>query len=945
MLLRRNLWAVVGLIGIAQAQYVNTTETPSPTPELGDDRKSNPTPTPKPNTCEASTVTLPAPYCHPTTVTLPAPYCHPTTVTCYVTLDKYHHYDRLCIYNSDQRRDLNSNSNLDVGRIYYSKDNREADGNGETDGNGKADKDREADVCHHSYRGDNHNHNNHGNFSHNKCGDDVLSVQCYNHQFLWLPCHNYSLENDNVDYYNQNSNYGPNNDNDDQYRPNHVHDDEKYHFHDVISIHCHQRPYDMENFDHYHRLNIQNYKYLDSPNNDNYDRDGDFHIHICDHLLNNIDQVYVRLLFAPCIAIGFFYTRFELPFQLYCLALTAPSFRSYPFTVISDHTTTTTVYSFSTYTTVSTSLSTLTSKITDTTTATAIETSKITDTTTATATETSRITDTTTEAATAIETSKITDTTTATAIETSKITDTTTATDTATDTSFITDSTTTTTTSISTLLFTTTTTLPASTVTTSISGSLTTITIPPITETTTSTSLITLPGVVTTLPGIVTTLPGQVTTLPGVVTTLAGVVTTLPGQVTTVPGLVTTITAPGPTVTIPPVFNTITVPGPTVIGPGVTVTVNGLVVCPKPTNTPGVVVTPQDSGPNALWGCSPGYVCDLPKPAGCTVFADPPDYDFLCDAKYCIPSPPFPTVVWPKGETSYYPITEGYFNLNPQAFGLDFTIFVTNVVVITVTGKHGKETVQTVTTGDYSSQASLTHFGSTDIPTSTLVITPSITPTTYAAATGSAHAHWKKARDVIHLLKRDDTIVPAVCYATCNNCYIEAQSVGLSPELCATGSAFRSSYEACQQCVQSSDPTTATDPLKVYVEPKFAKFVDFCAAQAPIPVLQSTSTATVIPVPATQSVVVATETAPTPTISVAITSQVPAVTSTPAAITSQVPAVTSTPVPIPTTTSSSPPTTTSALVQVTGNMAAGSRQSSFTMMVSVLFFSIMAVFL
>ncbi|KAH7314231.1 hypothetical protein BKA65DRAFT_118743 [Rhexocercosporidium sp. MPI-PUGE-AT-0058] len=538
---------------------------------------------------------------------------------------------------------------------------------------------------------------------------------------------------------------------------------------------------------------------------------------------------------------------------------------------------------------------------------------------------------------------------------------------------------------VSTLLFTTTTTLPASTVTSSISGSLTTVILPPITETTISTSLITLPGVVTTLPGVITTLPGQVTTLPGIVTTLPGVittlpgvvttitapgatvvslvtlpgqVTTLPGQVTTLPGLVTTVTAPGPTITLPPVLNTITVPGPTVVGPtvvgpGVTVTVGGLVVCPKPTNTPGVVVTPQNTGPNALWGCSPGFVCDLPKPAGCTLFADPPDFDFLCDAKYCIPSPPFPIVDWPEGETSYYPLTEGYFNLNPQAFGLDFTIFVTNVVVITVTGKHGKETLKTITTGDYSSQASLTHFGSTDIPKSTLSITPSITQESYLIATASAHAHWKKALDVMHLLKRDDTIVPAVCFAQCNNCWLEAQSVGLSPELCSAGSAFLSLYESCQSCVAENGDAVKLS-LQVYVEPKFAKFVDFCEAQTPIAVTLAPTTsttpvtATVLPVPVTQSVVVATETAATPTVSVAITSQVPAVTSSspvPIPTTTSSSPPTTTPNSPPTTTSSSPPTTTSGLVQITGNMAAGSRQSPFAMMVSVLFFSIMAVFL
>ncbi|EKD15359.1 glycoprotein X [Drepanopeziza brunnea f. sp. 'multigermtubi' MB_m1] len=436
-------------------------------------------------------------------------------------------------------------------------------------------------------------------------------------------------------------------------------------------------------------------------------------------------------------------------------------------------------------------------------------------------------------------------------------------------------------------------TLPAQT--TTLSGQITTL----------PASTITLPGQITTLPGAIisftasgeiTTLPGQITTLagsvstrtlPGLVTTLAGTVctilgpyptitisgatsvsmsklpehvTTLSGQIvtlpgatslSTIPGIVSTIAGPpGPTLTLPPVLSTTLIPGSTIINPGPSVTASSLVICPKPTNLPGVAVTPQDKGPNALWGCSPGYVCNVPKPAGCDIFADPPDYDYLCDAKYCIPSPLFPVVTWPKGETAYYPLTEGYFNLNPQAFGLDFTIFVTNVVVITVAGKYGN--LETITeAGQYSSQSS------------------AYTPI------NSAHAHWKKsreehvqareawvqARDTLHLLKRDASVAPAVCFAQCNNCYIEAQSVGKSPALCAADSAFRSYYEGCQSCV-ASNSATPEESLAVYVEPKFAEFTGYCDAQAPpIPVLDGSFTSTVpvtrteTPLPVTVSVV------------------------------------------------------------------------------------------
>ncbi|KAH9214953.1 hypothetical protein DL95DRAFT_446140 [Leptodontidium sp. 2 PMI_412] len=81
---------------------------------------------------------------------------------------------------------------------------------------------------------------------------------------------------------------------------------------------------------------------------------------------------------------------------------------------------------------------------------------------------------------------------------------------------------------------------------------------------------------------------------------------------------------------------------------------------------------------------------------------------------------------------------------------------------------------------------------------------------------------------------RDDTVVPAVCYATCNNAYVEAEAGGLSPALCAPGSPFSLAYEACSSCVIANSDGSAVS-TQVYVQPQFAPFVDFCAAQTPVP--------------------------------------------------------------------------------------------------------------
>lgn len=440
------------------------------------------------------------------------------------------------------------------------------------------------------------------------------------------------------------------------------------------------------------------------------------------------------------------------------------------------------------------------------------------------------------------------------------------------------------------------TTLPGVITTITEDGSVTTL---PGQVTTLPGETVTLPGEVTTLPGDTVTLPGEATTLPGETVTLPGDITTLPGSLTTLtesgtiitttldgslttitqeastfteivpttlpgsiitsvvttslPGLSITVTEAGTTVisTQPGSTSTFTttfsVPAVTITAPGSTVTITEAFVCPMPTNTPGVPVTPQNTGPNAVWGCSPGYVCDPPKPAGCNIWANPPNADYLCDAKNCIPSPNFNPVEWPENTTTWYPPTKGYFNLNPRAFGLDYTIFVKRIITTTIT-KHHHTFVATLTTGDWASKASLSHFATSAPPVSKRAI----------------------------IQKRDQTIVPAVCFADCNNCFIEAQRVGKSDALCDPDSAFQESLATCEDCVATSgDPTKLT--LQNYVEPQFAQFIDFCSVQAPQPVVEpSTSTVSVIPVPATKSVVVETQTQATPTISASVTSQVQA---------------------------------------------------------------------
>ncbi|EHK97352.1 hypothetical protein M7I_6910 [Glarea lozoyensis 74030] len=197
-----------------------------------------------------------------------------------------------------------------------------------------------------------------------------------------------------------------------------------------------------------------------------------------------------------------------------------------------------------------------------------------------------------------------------------------------------------------------------------------------------------------------------------------------------------------------------------------------------------------------------------------------------------------------------------YYNLNPNAFGLDYTIFVNKIVTVYVFGPKGNKYLTTYTTGDYASKTLLDHYPP-------------------AASTSATIRPAKRDTIVVRqLLKRDDTIVPAVCFAQCNNVYIEAQKVGKSPALCAPDSAFQSDYSSCQQCVVDNGDTTKVT-LQTYVVPQFEPFINFCReTTAQSAVLPSVSTQTVLPVAPTQIAVVSIPTPP------AVTTQAPVNTNT-----------------------------------------------------------------
>ncbi|RVX74683.1 hypothetical protein B0A52_01810 [Exophiala mesophila] len=104
----------------------------------------------------------------------------------------------------------------------------------------------------------------------------------------------------------------------------------------------------------------------------------------------------------------------------------------------------------------------------------------------------------------------------------------------------------------------------------------------------------------------------------------------------------------------------------------------GLVTCPSRTINP-TYTAPTTLPSNYLWGCPPGTIC-TPKQIDCNFEQNLPSDEFVCSPDECLavkPLPPLPVDWDPHNCTPYYP-PEGYFNLAPPIFGLDYDIFAFN---------------------------------------------------------------------------------------------------------------------------------------------------------------------------------------------------------------------------------------------------------------------------
>jgi hypothetical protein len=351
------------------------------------------------------------------------------------------------------------------------------------------------------------------------------------------------------------------------------------------------------------------------------------------------------------------------------------------------------------------------------------------------------------------------------------------------------------------------TTLPGSTIiqTTTLPGVTTTDkqTVPTTMPGATIVTTVTKPASTMTVSGTITTFPGstivQTTTLPGspsvetvsvtVIhsTTIFDTVTftgqssfqslvILTGRITDKVGYDKTITITGPAASTTQTGNTVTVPG----------TTTTLSICPtlsiNPTYTPAAPL-PR----NYTWGCPPGYLCK-PKhtgaDAGCNIEAGLPAESYVCSPDECIKSPPFihdqywGTPVESNEIRSTYNVSKDYFNLDPEIFGLNYSIFRI----------------------------------------------PDLKPGDDHYYTRSSRRSWSK------LLSRESigvSTVPGACYDECNDAALEVVSTGKSPEICNAGSAFNISLGQCEKCCRTHK-TAISASFEQKVLPNFQQFLNIC---------------------------------------------------------------------------------------------------------------------
>ncbi|KAK0642039.1 hypothetical protein B0T16DRAFT_496624 [Cercophora newfieldiana] len=98
-----------------------------------------------------------------------------------------------------------------------------------------------------------------------------------------------------------------------------------------------------------------------------------------------------------------------------------------------------------------------------------------------------------------------------------------------------------------------------------------------------------------------------------------------------------------------------------------------------------------------------------------------------------------------------------------------------------------------------------------------------------------------------------EAVLPAICFTTCDNAYISANSTGLVPPLCSSSSLFSEAFNSCKACINANSPNPDA-VLNSYIAPRFAPYINYCASSFGQPLIGTLLT-TIAAIPATESAV------------------------------------------------------------------------------------------
>ncbi|KAJ5811012.1 hypothetical protein N7447_010528 [Penicillium robsamsonii] len=211
------------------------------------------------------------------------------------------------------------------------------------------------------------------------------------------------------------------------------------------------------------------------------------------------------------------------------------------------------------------------------------------------------------------------------------------------------------------------------------------------------------------------------------------------------------------------------------VPPSSTTTTISASVCSSLTSNPSYTpsaVLPDDY----TWGCAPGYLCKPPHTgdrSGCNVEAGLPEPGYVCNPSDCIVAPPLD--VHPSWQ---YNVSNNYYNLNPEDFGLDYSIF------------HLSE--------DPSAANSKRYMSLWDF-------------------------------DVAQNTKRADiTNIPDVCYNDCNGAALVPEKLGKTSELCKSDSPFMENLGVCEECI-TNNGESGSDAYSSKMLPTFVQWLNYCS--------------------------------------------------------------------------------------------------------------------